>query len=112
MYLFGYASSTFKLQKILGIEILLPEFTCCFCLSENASTPFLLPREDDHPLLPVPKTTVFISSKSTGKFELKNTPVNICSEDLLSPTIFRLKSDEKLEYFLAQIFLIWVNKRG
>ena len=32
--------------------------------------------------------------------------VNICSEDLLAPTIFVLKCDEKLEYFLAQIFAI------
>ena len=33
--------------------------------------------------------------------------VNICSEDLLSPTIFGLKCDEKLEVFLAQVFVIW-----
>ena len=26
MYLFGYVGWTFKLQKILGIDILLPEF--------------------------------------------------------------------------------------
>ena len=33
---------------------------------------------------------------------------DICSEDLLSPTIFGLiKCDDKLEYFLAQIFVIW-----
>ena len=30
--------------------------------------------------------------------------VNICSEDLLSPTIFGLKCDEKLEFSLAQNF--------
>ena len=33
--------------------------------------------------------------------------VNICSEDLLWPTIFGLKYDEKLEFSLAQIFVIW-----
>ena len=31
--------------------------------------------------------------------------VNICSEDLLSPTIFGLKCGEKLEFSLAQIFV-------
>ena len=31
--------------------------------------------------------------------------VNICSEDPLSPTIFGLKYDEKLEFSLAQIFV-------
>ena len=30
--------------------------------------------------------------------------VNIRSKDLLSPTIFGLKYDEKLEHYLAQIF--------
>ena len=33
--------------------------------------------------------------------------VNICSEDLLSPTIFGLKYDEKLEVSFPQIFVIW-----
>ena len=37
--------------------------------------------------------------------------VNICSEDLISPMIFGLKyDDEKLEFSLAQIFLIWGKK--
>ena len=35
--------------------------------------------------------------------------VNICSEDLLSPTIFGLKYDEKLELCSAQIFVDMKN---
>ena len=30
--------------------------------------------------------------------------LNICSEDLSSPTIFGLKSDEKLEYYFSSNF--------
>ena len=33
--------------------------------------------------------------------------VNVCLEDLLSPTVFGLKCDEKLKYSLVQIFVIW-----
>ena len=33
--------------------------------------------------------------------------VNICSADVLPPTIFRLKCVEKLEFSLAQTFVIW-----
>ena len=33
--------------------------------------------------------------------------VNNCSENLLSPKFFGLKCDEKLEFSLAQIFVIW-----
>ena len=36
--------------------------------------------------------------------------MNICLEDQLSPTIFGLKSEEKLEFPLAQIFEIWGMK--
>ena len=71
MYLFGYPSLTLKLQKILGKEILVPEFTSCCCLCENASWPFFLTQND-----------IFISPKTAGitfpiprKFEPKNTPV-------------------------------------
>ena len=46
--------------------------------------------------------------------------VNIGSEDLLSPTIFWLKCDEKLEYLLCQILVIcggikmsfWLRKKA
>ena len=52
MYLFGYESSTFKLHNILGKEIS-PEFTSCCCLSENASWPFFLTKNN---ILISPKT--------------------------------------------------------
>ena len=34
--------------------------------------------------------------------------VNICSESLLSPMIFRLKCAGKTGVFVAQMFVIWV----
>ena len=33
--------------------------------------------------------------------------VNFCSKDLLSPMIFKLKYEDKLEFSSAQIFVIW-----
>ena len=42
-------------------------------------------------------------------FTHQTVSVNICSENLLSPTIFGLKCDEKLEFSLAQIFVKWGN---
>ena len=44
MHLADTLAEFFKLQKILGNEILLPEFTSCCCLSENAGWPFFLPK--------------------------------------------------------------------
>ena len=36
----------------------------------------------------------------------KTVSVNICSDDISSPTIFGLKYDDKLEFSVAQIFVI------
>ena len=44
MCLFGYVSWTFKVQKIQGKEILLPEFTSCCCLSEMLADLFSYPK--------------------------------------------------------------------
>ena len=44
------------------------------------------------------------SAQHTNRGTQQTVSVNICSEDLLSPKIFGLKYDEKLEYFFSSNF--------
>ena len=55
----------------------------------------------------MPDFRLVIPNSSLDRGTQQTVSVNICSEDLLSPVIFGLKRDEKLEFSLAQIFLIW-----
>ena len=70
MYLLGYASLTFKLQEIIGKEILLPEFTSCCCLFERAQELAFFRTQND--IVIFPKTTG-ITFPISRKVDLKNT---------------------------------------
>ena len=91
MYLSGYASWTFKPQKILGKEILWRELTSCCCLFENANLPFCRTQNDNY----ISPKTSRISFPISRNFELNDTPVFLHSNRNIAGDN---RSSEQIDY--------------